>query len=151
MSSRKDKIMVTLLDLKKEKMAALKAHDQVKGAILGVLISAYQKSEIEKKAKGQDMSDADMVSVLNHALKELQDEKAMYESASRTDEVEKIVSQMNVVKGYLPQMMSEDEIKAVIEGLADKSIKSVMMEFKTKYNGKADMGLVSRLAKEYQK
>lgn len=143
--------MITLLDLKKEKMSALKAHDANKGAILGVLISAYQKNEIEKKGKGQDMTDADMVSVLNHAMKELQDEKSMYESADREDEVSKIVAQMEVVKGYLPKMMSEDEIKAVIEGLSDKSIKAVMVEFKTKYNGKADMGLVSKIAKSYQK
>lgn len=143
--------MVTLLDLKKEKMSALKAHDANKGAILGVLISAYQKNEIEKKGKGQEMTDADMVSVLNHAMKELQDEKSMYESAGREDEVSKIVGQMEVVKGYLPKMMSEDEIKAVIEGLSDKSIKAVMVEFKTKYNGKADMGLVSKIAKSYQK
>lgn len=143
--------MITLLDLKKEKMSALKAHDANKGAILGVLISAYQKNEIEKKGKGQEMTDADMVSVLNHAMKELQDEKSMYESADREDEVSKIVAQMEVVKGYLPKMMSEDEIKAVIEGLSDKSIKAVMVEFKTKYNGKADMGLVSKIAKSYQK
>lgn len=143
--------MITLLDLKKEKMSALKAHDANKGAILGVLISAYQKNEIEKKSKGQEMTDADMVSVLNHAMKELQDEKSMYESANREDEVSKIVAQMEVVKGYLPKMMSEDEIKAVIEGLSDKSIKAVMVEFKTKYNGKADMGLVSKIAKSYQK
>lgn len=143
--------MVTLIELKKEKMQALKAHDSTKGAILGVLISAYQKNEIEKKAKGQEMFDADMVSILNHALKELQDEKAMYESASRNDEVEKINAQIEVVKSYLPVMMSESEIRSVIEGLEDKSIKSIMSEFKTKYNGKADMGFVSRLAKEYQK
>lgn len=143
--------MVTLLDLKKEKMSALKAHDANKGAILGVLISAYQKNEIEKKGKGQEMTDADMVSVLNHAMKELQDEKSMYESAGREDEVSKIVGQMEVVKGYLPKMMSEDEIKVVIEGMDDRSIKAVMVEFKTKYNGKADMGLVSKIAKSYQK
>lgn len=143
--------MITLLDLKKEKMSALKAHDANKGAILGVLISAYQKNEIEKKGKGQEMTDADMVSVLNHAMKELQDEKSMYESAGREDEVSKIVAQMEVVKGYLPKMMSEDEIKAVIEGMDDRSIKAVMVEFKTKYNGKADMGLVSKIAKSYQK
>ena len=143
--------MVTLIDLKKEKMQALKAHDSTKGAILGVQISAYQKNEIEKKAKGQEMTDADMVSVLNHALKELQDEKSMYESGNRLDEVLKVLAQMEVVKGYLPTMMSEEEIKKVIEGLDDKSIKSVMVEFKTKYAGKADMGLVSRIAKNYQK
>ena len=143
--------MITLIDLKKEKMQALKAHDAVKGAILGVLISAYQKNEIEKKAKGQEMTDADMVAVLNHALKELQDEKAMYESGNRKEEVEKTEAQMAVVKGYLPVMMSEEEIRKVIESLADKSIKSVMVEFKTKYAGKADMGLVSRIAKSYQK
>lgn len=142
--------MITLLELKKAKMMALKEHDNEKGSILGVIISAYQKSEIDKKGKGQEMTDADMVSVLNHVLKELKDEKEMYASGGREDQVKVIENQMALVTSYLPKMMSEEEIKAVIEGLEDKSIKNIMVVFKTQYNGKADMGLVNKIAKTYQ-
>ena len=47
-------------------------------------------------------------------------------------------------------MMSEEEIRDIIGKLDDKSVKAVMAVFKTQYAGKADMGLVSRIAKTYQ-
>lgn len=144
-------IMVTLLELKKAKMAALKEHDVNKQNVLGVLIANFQKAEIEKKAKCQELTDADIVSLLNKALKELEDEKEMYANGGKPVEAENSQIQIDIIKGYLPQMMSEDEIRNVINSLADKSIKSVMIEFKTKYAGKADMSLVNRIAKEFQK
>ncbi len=143
--------MVTLLDLKKAKMTALKEHDSNAQIVLGLVISSYQKMQIDKQGKGQRMTDADMVSILNKTLKELADEKEMYEANGRHEQAEADEKQMEIVKSYLPKMMSEEEIRAVIEKLDDHSIKSVMTEFKTNYAGKADMGLVSRIAKEYQK
>lgn len=142
--------MVTLLELKKAKMQALKNHDENAQNVLGVLIAAFQKTEMDKKAAGKEMTDADVVSVLNKTVKELEDEKAMYASGNRTEEVKNSEAQIAIVKAYLPQMMSEDEIRKVIEGLSDKSIKNVMVTFKKDYAGKADMGLVNRIAKEYQ-
>ena len=97
------------------------------------------------------MTDADMVSVLNKTLKELSDEKEMYEENGRKEQADADAKQKEIVKSYLPKMMSEEEIKEVIEKLADHSIKTIMTEFKTNYAGKADMGLVSKIAREYQK
>jgi uncharacterized protein YqeY len=142
--------MVTLIELKKAKMAALKNKDTNAQNVMGVLIAAYQKAESDKKVKGQEMTDADMVSILNKVLKELEDEKAMYESANRTVEAANSLAQMEIVKSYMPAMMSEEEVRKVIEGLEDKSIKNVMMVFKSQYAGKVDMGLVSKVAREYQ-
>lgn len=143
--------MVTLLDLKKAKMNALKTHDENAQNVLGIIISAYQKMQIDKQGKGQQMTDADMVSVLNKTLKELSDEKEMYEENGRKEQADADAKQMEIVKSYLPKMMSEEEIKEVIEKLEDHSIKTIMTEFKTNYAGKADMGLVSKIAREYQK
>ena len=143
--------MVTLLDLKKAKMNALKTHDENAQNVLGIIISAYQKMQIDKQGKGQQMTDADMVSVLNKTLKELSDEKEMYEENGRKEQAEADAKQMEIVKSYLPKMMSEEEIREVIEKLEDHSIKTIMTEFKTNYAGKADMGLVSKIAREYQK
>ncbi len=57
---------------------------------------------------------------------------------------------MEYIKKFLPAMLNESEISSIIEGLADKSIPSVMRHFKTNYAGKCDMSLVSKLAKQYQ-
>ena len=46
--------------------------------------------------------------------------------------------------------MSEDEIKAIIEKLDDKSIPSIMKHFKAEYAGKVDMSLVGKIAKSIQ-
>lgn len=143
--------MITLIELKKAKMQALKNHDVNVQNVLGILIAYYQKAEVDKKAQEKEMSDADIVSILNKVLKELTDEKAMYMAAGREKEAADDEAQIAIVRAYLPKLMSEEEAKNIIEGLADKSIKNIMTEFKTKYAGQADMGMVSRLAKAYQK
>lgn len=141
--------MVSIIELKKAKMLALKNKDINTQNVLGLVIASYQKAESDKRAKNQEMSDADMVSILNKTLKELEDEKTMYLSANREVEATSSQAQIDIIKSYLPKMMSEDEIKAVIDALEDKSIKNVMMVFKKDYAGKADMALVSKVAKSY--
>ena len=143
--------MVTLIDLKKAKMTALKNHDSNAQSVLGIVIASYQKKQIEKQASGQEMTDADMLSILNETVKELTDEKAMYENANRKEEAANDQRQIEIIKAYLPKMMEENEVRSIIENLEDKSIKNIMAKFKTEYSGKADMAMVSRLAKEYQK
>ena len=49
--------MVTLIELKKEKMLALKNHDSDKMNVLGIVISSLQKLEIEKKAAGKEITE----------------------------------------------------------------------------------------------
>lgn len=141
--------MITLLELKKAKMMALKNKDTNAQNVLGVIIAAYQKAESDKKVKGQEMTDADMVSLLNKVSKELEDEKVMYEKASRMEEMQNSQIQLDIVKSYMPKMMSEEEVREIISKLDDKSIKNVMMTFKTQYAGKVDMSLVSKVAKEF--
>ena len=103
--------MVTLLELKKAKMVALKNKDVNAQNVLGVTIAYYQKAESDKRVKNQEMTDADMVSVLNKVIKELEDEKKMYESANHLEEAKNDEAQIAIIKAYLPKMMSEEEIK----------------------------------------
>ena len=142
--------MVTLIELKKEKMLALKNHDSDKMNVLGIVISSLQKLEIEKKAAGKEITEVEMVSVLNKTIKELTDEKAMYEANGRAEQALSDQRQIEIIKAYLPKMMEEDEIRKVIESLPDHQIKTIMQPFKKDYAGKADMALVNKIAREYQ-
>ncbi|MCI7788832.1 MAG: GatB/YqeY domain-containing protein [Candidatus Enterosoma sp.] len=142
--------MVTLIELKKAKRMALKNHDENAQDVLGVMIGDYQKAEADKRGQGKERNDADRVSLLNKVKKELLDEKARYLAGNKQEEVKNIDLQIKIVESYLPQRRNEDEIKAVIEGLEDRSIKNVRVVFKTKYAGKADRGLVSKIARSYQ-
>ena len=142
--------MVTSIELKKEKTLALKNHDSDKMNVLGIVISSLQKLEIEKKAAGKEITEVEMVSVLNKTIKELTDEKAMYEANGRAEQALSDQRQIEIIKAYLPKMMDEDEIRKVIESLPDHQIKTIMQAFKKDYAGKADMALVNKIAREYQ-
>ena len=70
-----------------------------------------------------------------------------YKKAGNLEQSNTILEQKEVLVKYLPQMMSEEEIKAEIAKLEDKSIPSVMKHFKANFAGKVDMGLVNKIAR----
>ena len=139
-----------LMDLKKANMEALKTKNSNARAIYSVLINKCMLLEISKKEKGEVLEDADVVSMIQKTLKELEDEISNFEKVNNTSKVELLKEQMEYIKKFLPAMLNENEIKSIIEGLADKTIPSVMKHFKANYAGKCDMSMVSKLAKQYQ-
>ena len=80
-------------------------------------------------------------------FKELTDECENYKKVNNVEEVENIQKQIKIVESYLPQMMSQEEIKNVIMAMEDKSVPSVMKHFKANYAGKCDMRLVQEVLK----
>ena len=139
-----------LQDIKKANLEALKNKEANARAIYSVLINKCMLLEINKREKGEELVDADVVSLIQKTLKELEDEISNFEKVNNISKVESLKEQMEYIKVFLPSMLSEDEIKSIIEKLEDKSIPGVMKHFKTNYAGKCDMSMVSKLAKQYQ-
>ena len=135
-------------ELEKANIEALKNKDKTARAVLSVVINKYRVNAIELKAQGKEATDNDLVRVINKVVKELDEEKAGYEKLNRVEDVKNIESQKAIIEKYLPKLMSEDEIRKVITSLEDKSMPSVMKHFKTNYDGKVDMSLVSKIARE---
>lgn len=137
-------------ELQKANIAALKAHDTSARAVLSVVISRYKLLAIELKSAGKEASDADMTKLIGKVIKELQEEKEGYSKVGKLDEVASVEAQEALISKYLPKLLSEEEIKAEVLKLADKSIPSVMKHFKTNFEGKVDMGLVNKVARSLQ-
>ena len=135
-------------ELEKANIEALKNKDKTARAVLSVVINKYRVNAIELKAQGKEATDADVVKVINKVVKELDEEKAGYEKLGRVDDVKAIDEQKAIIEKYLPKLMSEDEIRKIIASLEDKSMPSVMKHFKANYDGKVDMSLVSKIARE---
>lgn len=133
--------------LKEANVAALKNHDANARAILSVLLNKIKLVEIEKRTANADLTDADVVAVLQKTLKELDEEKQAFERAGRTENVQALNAQIAFVSAYLPKMMSDEEIKAEILALSDKSVPSVMKHFKANFAGKCDMRRVQEVLK----
>ena len=135
-------------ELEKANIEALKNKDKTARAVLSVVINKYRVNAIELKAQGKEATDNDLVRVINKVVKELDEEKAGYEKLGRVEDVKNIESQKAIIEKYLPKLMSEDEIRKVIASLEDKSMPSVMKHFKANYDGKVNMSLVSKIARE---
>ena len=133
--------------LKEANVAAPKNHDANARAILSVLLNKIKLVEIEKRTANADLTDADVVAVLQKTLKELDEEKQAFERAGRTENVQALNAQIAFVSAYLPKMMTDEEIKAEILALSDKSVSSVMKHFKANFAGKCDMRRVQEVLK----
>jgi uncharacterized protein YqeY len=133
--------------LKKASIQALKDRDTNARSVLSILLNKVKNAEIEKRAKGQEMTDADVVSVLQKTKKELEEESLAFSNAGRAETVEVLTYQITYLEQYLPKMMSEEEIKAEIAKLDDKTIPNVMKHFKANFQGKCDMKQVQQVLK----
>lgn len=136
-------------EIKKANMQAMKDRDSEARAIYGVVMNKAMLNKIEKKEKGLEQTDADLVAILQKTIKELDEERENYIKAGNNAQAENILKQKNLISIYLPKMMSEDEIRSVIGALEDKSIPSIMKHFKANFNGKVDMGVVNKIAREF--
>lgn len=134
-------------ELEQANIAALKARDQVTRAVLSVVINRYRMNAIELKSQGKEATDADLIKIISKVIKELDEEKEGNIKTGRLEEAKAIDQQKAVIEKYLPKMMSENEIRAVIAKLEDKSMPSVMKYFKANYDGQVDMSLVSKIAR----
>ena len=134
-------------EIKKDNVQAMKDKNALARAIYGVVMNKVLLAGIEAKKDGKEVGDVEVVQILQKTIKELSEEKENYIKANNAVEAENIEKQKEILVKYLPQMMGEDEIKAEIAKLEDKSIPSIMKHFKANFAGKVDMGIVNKLAR----
>lgn len=125
-------------ELQKANIVALKNHDKSSRAVLSVVISRYKLQAIEMKSSGKEISDQDMIKIISKVLKELDEEKEGYQKVNNLEEVDSVNKQQEVIKAYLPKMLSEEEIRSEIVKLDDKSIPTIMRYFKANFDGKVE-------------
>lgn len=136
-------------DLKKANMEAMKANDQNARGVYSVLINKCMLKSVELKTRNASLTDGDTLVLINKTIKELDEEYETYKKAGREEQAAVIAYQKGLLEKYLPKLMSEEEIESEITKLDDKSLKNVMIHFKTNFQGKCDMKLVSQVAKKF--
>ncbi len=134
-------------DIKKARIEAMKAKDKTTLNVLSVVLNKIMLATIDKREKGETLTDADVVGILQKTVKELGDEREGFMKADRPEKVAELDAQIATVNGFLPKMMSAEEIASVIMTLEDKSVPAVMRYFKAEYAGKCEMRTVSEVLK----
>ena len=131
--------------------AAMRARDTARLGAIRLLLAAMKQREVDERI---ELSDADVVNIIEKMNKQRRDSISQYEAAGRQDlaDVEKFG--MSVLAAYMPQQFSEAEITAAVaEAIAATGAASaqdmgkVMGVLKPKLAGRADMGKVSALIK----
>ena len=139
---------MTLQDLKKEKIVYMKAKDKDAVNALNALINKVMLQTIEKRKDGVELTESDIDVLIQKTEKELVEEQLAFKNAGREEQVASLEKQLEVVRKYLPKLLSDDEIAEIINGLEDKSMPTVMKYFKANYNGKVDMKRVGIVLKK---
>ncbi|MDY5440678.1 MAG: GatB/YqeY domain-containing protein [Candidatus Enteromonas sp.] len=131
--------------IKKAKIEAMKRHDEVLKGAYSILIARYQ--EALTSGSGKPVGDPEVIRIIQKFAKELEEEEKGYLTAGRETEAKEIALQKEAVSAFLPKMLSEEEIRAIVTTLPDTSLPAIMKHFKANYDGKVDMGLVNKVAR----
>ena len=91
---------------------ATKARESVRMDVLRMAKAALKNREIEKRAP---LDEAEVVRVLQQLVKQREDSAAQFRAANRPELAEKESAEIGFLKGYLPQDVSDDEIRAAVE------------------------------------
>lgn len=131
--------------------AAMRAKDTARLGAVRLLLAAMKQREVDERI---ELSDADIVAIIEKMLKQRRDSISQFEAAGRHDlaDVEKF--EVGVLQAYMPQQLGEAEISAAVaEVIAStgaagpQDMGKVMGMLKPRLAGRADMGKVSALIK----
>ncbi len=138
-------------ELKKDMIDAMKAKDKDRLTVIRMLKAALDKERIDKKI---EITDEVFISILEKQVKMRNDSIEEFKKAGREELVEKTLGELEVLKKYLPEALSEDEVMGIIndaitklEATTMKDMGKVMSEVSPKVKGRYDMKEVSSIIK----
>jgi hypothetical protein len=131
--------------------AAMRAKETARLGAIRLLLAAMKQREVDERI---ELTDADVVAIIEKMLKQRRDSISQYKAANRQDLVDVEEFEVSVLQTYMPQQLSEAEIvSAIAEAIAatgaagPQDMGKVMGVVKPKLAGRADMGKVSGLIK----
>jgi len=145
---------VSLIDRINDDMKqAMKNKDKFKLSVIRMVRSAIKYAEIEQHTT---LSDEQVLDVLTRELKQRRESLQEYEKAGRTDLIEKVQAEIEILKAYLPEQLSEDELKDIIKSViaevgatSKKDMGKVMGAIMPKVKGRADGKLINQLVQSF--
>ena len=97
--------------IKKEMYEAMKSGQKERAAILRVLLAKLKDKQINQR---KELSEQDGLAVIKTLVKQRKESIEMYEKAGRTDLAENEKSELTLLESYLPEMMTDEEIRELV-------------------------------------
>ena len=142
--SLKDRIQQDVKD-------AMRAREKQRLATIRLITAAIKQREVDERI---ELDDEQVLLILDKMCKQRRESISQFEKAGRDDLIAVEVREMEIIQGYLPKQLGDDEIAALIAAaMSDtgatsiKDMGKVMGQLKPKLQGRADMSAVSAMIK----
>ena len=135
-------------DMKK----ALKGKEKLKLSTLRLIRAAIKNAEISKKDK---LTESEVIGIVANNLKKLEESLDIFTKGQRPELADKTKKEIEIVKEYLPEQLSEEEVEKIVKetiikfgfkGLQD--IGPAMREIIPQLKGKADGKIVNKMVRD---
>lgn len=141
----KDKLMA---DYKE----ALRLKDELRVGVIRMIRAAIKNAEIDKQS---ELNDEDVVRVIQSEIRKEREALEAFEQGGREDLAEETRRKLEILESYLPEMLSEDEIRNMAQeaieeagALSPRDMGKVMSILMPKVKGRADGRIVSGIVRE---
>ena len=132
--------------------AAMKSGDKHKTGTLRVALSTLKDKKIEKR---EDLTDVEAIKIIQNLVKQRKEAADIYKENGRNDLMENENSELEILNAYLPQMMSEDDLRILVQKVVEDTgasslsdIGKVMPEVMKQSAGKADGKMAQSIIRE---
>ena len=138
--------------IKNDIKEAMRAKETLKRDTLRNIQAAIKQIEVDER---RDLSDADVEAIMMKYLKQREDAKTQFADAGRDDLVSKEEAEIAIVKSYLPEPMSDEELEEILKEIITqtgaesmKDMGKVMGAAKAKIGSRADGGRINQIVKK---
>ena len=133
--------------------AAMKSGDKHKTGTLRVALSTLKDKKIEKR---EDITDVEAIKIIQNLVKQRKEAADIYKENGRNDLMENENAELEILNAYLPQMMSEDDLRTLVKKVVEdigasnlSDIGKVMPEVMKQSAGKADGKMAQSIVREF--
>lgn len=135
---------------------AMKAHDEIAKNTISFARAAIKQYEVDHR---EELDDDGIAAILSKQVKMRKDALADFEKAGRIDLIDSYKSEIEILKRYLPEQLSDEKIREIIEGTASElgieggmqNMGKLMGPVMAKVKGLADGNQVKQLVQEFLK
>ena len=132
--------------------AAMKSGDKHKTGTLRVALSTLKDKKIEKR---EDLTEVEAIKIIQNLVKQRKEAADIYKENGRNDLMENENAELEILNAYLPQMMSEDDLRILVKKVVEDTgasslsdIGKVMPEVMKQSAGKADGKMAQSIVRE---
>ena len=134
--------------LRADLQSARKSQDKPRLLVLGTILADLSNREIELK---RTLTDDDVVEVLRRGIKKRREAQELFEKAQRTDLSSKERNEVEVLSGYMPAAVGDEEIRSAVRAAiaaGQTNLGAVMGRVMAQFKGRVEGGAVNAIVRE---